>query len=105
MQSRCSSGEISEKPSWKLQNVVSTIKTISNINTVFSNCFTNEIHICNFFTIDEVLVGKVTISASLKEIHFPKISEQAPLKIYIKFSVKRVKLCVDVTQLMRCGQY
>ncbi len=64
-QTRCSLGEISEKPSWKLQNVVSTIyKTISNINTVFSNCFTNEIHICNFFTIDEVLVGKVTISAS-----------------------------------------
>ncbi len=41
---------------------------------------TNEIHFCNFFTIDDVLVGKVTIYASLKKIHFPKISEQAPLK-------------------------
>ncbi len=28
---------------------------------------------------NDVLVGKVTISASLKKIHFPKISEQAPL--------------------------
>ncbi len=28
---------------------------------------------------DDVLVGKVTISASLKKNHFPKISDQAPL--------------------------
>ncbi len=34
----CALGEISEKLSWKLENVVSTIyKTISNINIVFSN--------------------------------------------------------------------
>ncbi len=79
MQTRCSLGEISGKPSWKLENVVSTIyKTISNISIVFSKLLTNEIHICNFFTMDDVLV-KVTISASLKKIHFPKISEQAPL--------------------------
>ncbi len=38
-QSRCSLEEISEKPSWKLENMASTIhKTISNINIVFSNC-------------------------------------------------------------------
>ncbi len=38
-QSRYSLGEIGEKPSWKLENVVSTIqKTISNISIVFSNC-------------------------------------------------------------------
>ncbi len=74
MQTRCSLGEISEKSSWKLENVVSTIyKTISNISIVFSNCL---------FTMDDVLVGKVTISASLKKIHFPKISEQAPLKFW-----------------------
>ncbi len=29
---------------------------------------------------DDVLVGKVTISASLKKINFLKISEQAPLR-------------------------
>ena len=28
---------------------------------------------------DDVLVGKVNISARLKKIYFPKISEQAPL--------------------------
>ncbi len=28
---------------------------------------------------DDVLVGRVTISAGLKKINFPKISEQAPL--------------------------
>ena len=28
---------------------------------------------------DNVLVGKVTISGSLKKTNFPKISEQAPL--------------------------
>ncbi len=32
---------------------------------------------------DDVLVGKVTISASLMKIHFPKISEQAPLRLMI----------------------
>ncbi len=34
------------------------------------------------FTMDDglVLIGKVTISASLKKIHFPKISEHAPFK-------------------------
>ncbi len=36
VQSQCSLGEISEKPSWKLENVVSTIyKTTSNINIIF----------------------------------------------------------------------
>ncbi len=72
-QSRCSLEEISEKPSWKLENVVSTIyKIISNINIVY----------LHFFTTDDVLLGKVTISASLKKIvfqRFRKISEQAPL--------------------------
>ena len=29
---------------------------------------------------DDVMVGKVTISVSLKKIQFPKISEQAPLR-------------------------
>ena len=39
VQSQCSVGEINEKPSWKLENVVSTIyNTISNINIAFSNC-------------------------------------------------------------------
>ncbi len=42
---------------------------------------TNEIHVCNFFTMDVVLVGKVTISATLKKINFSKISDQAPLNI------------------------
>ncbi len=28
---------------------------------------------------DDVLVAKVTISASLQKIHLPKISDQAPL--------------------------
>ncbi len=81
-QSLCSLGEISEKPSWKLENLVSTIyKTISNIpKHIFLKLLTNQIHICTFFTMDEVLVGKVTISANLKKINFPKISEQAPLK-------------------------
>ena len=32
---------------------------------------------------DDVLVGKVTISASLKKIHFLKISEQAPVSLTI----------------------
>ena len=70
-QNRCSFGEISKKPSWILENVVSTI---------YIKLLINEIHIYNFFTIDDVLVGKLTISASLKNIHFPRILKQAPLK-------------------------
>ncbi len=39
-QTLCSLGEISEQPSRKLENVVSTIlKTINNINIVFYNYF------------------------------------------------------------------
>ena len=80
VQTRCSLGEISEKPSCKLENVVSTIyKTISNTNIVFSNCVQMRYIICNFFTIDDVLVRKVTISTSLKKNNFSKILEQAPL--------------------------
>ena len=67
-------GVIREKPSWKLKNVVSTIyKTRSNIKIVSSNCLQMRcIIICNFYTMDNVLVVKVTISASLKKIHFSK---------------------------------
>ncbi len=75
-QGRYSFGEICEKPARKLINVVSTIyKTISNINIVFSNC----LQMRYIFTMDDILVGKVAISASLKKIHFPKISDQVPL--------------------------
>ncbi len=81
MRTRCSLGEISEKPFCKLENMDSTIYiTISNISIVFSNCLHMTYIICNFFTMDDVLVGKVTIFASLKKISFPKISDQAPLK-------------------------
>ena len=52
---------------------------------------TNEIHICNFFTVDDVLVGKVTISASLKKINFLKISEQAPLRLFNPITGERIK--------------
>ncbi len=66
-QTRCSLGEISKNPSWKLENMVSTIsKTIS-------------MQICNFFTMADVFLGKVTITASVKKSNFPNISEQAPL--------------------------
>ncbi len=39
----------------------------------------NEIHNCNLFTLDDILVGKVTISVSLTEIHCPQILEQIHL--------------------------
>ncbi len=64
--------------------MVSTIYiTISNINIVFSNCLQMRCIFAIFFTMDDILVGKVAISASLKKIHFPKISDQAPL-MYIR---------------------
>ena len=65
----------------EMRSVDSTIyKTVSNINIAL--LLAREIaHICKFFffTLDDILVGKMTISASLKKIHFPKISEQALL--------------------------
>ena len=36
-------------------------------------------HLHFFFSLDDILFGKVTISASLKKIHFPTILEQALL--------------------------
>ena len=56
---------------------------------------TNEIHICNFFTMDDVLVRKVTISASLKKINFPKISGQAPLTRPIFFFLNFNRVVID----------
>ena len=58
--------------------VSATYKTISNINMAFSNCLEMRYIFAIFFTMDDVMVGKVTISVKLKKIHFPKISEQAP---------------------------
>ena len=48
---------------------------LKHIYIVFSNCLKMKyINICKFFTMDDILIGTVTISATLKEIHFPKIS-------------------------------
>ncbi len=69
----CSLGEIGEKPSRKLENVVSTIlKTINNINIVFYYYFQRRYKFAIFSLWMDVLVRKVTISISLKKIHFPK---------------------------------
>ncbi len=49
----------------------------------FLKLLRNEIHTFNFFFPHgwySILVGKVTISASLRTIHYPKISEQASLR-------------------------
>ncbi len=101
-QSRCSFGEINEKPSWKLENVVSNIyKTISNINIVFSNCLQIRYIFAIFSPWMIILVGKVAISASLKKIHFPKISDQAPLRIshfthVLSFQIDKLGACHTV---------
>ena len=75
-QSRCSLGEISKKPSWKLENLVSTIyKTISLqwwTFFFFPNCLQMRHKLCNFSPMDNLLAGKVTISASLKKIIFQR---------------------------------
>ena len=43
-------GEISEKPSWKLETWLPPFyKTMNNIKMVFSNYFQKEIQIFNFF--------------------------------------------------------
>ena len=60
----CSFGENSEKPSYKLENVVTTL-TVSSINTD-----TN----FQFFTVDNMLDRKVTKINF--QIRFPKISEK-----------------------------
>ncbi len=66
------------------------IKQLTNINKQhFLKLLTNEIHICNFSTMDDILVGKVNISASLRKIHFPEISEQAPLMLLINVYIKK----------------
>ena len=50
-------GVISENPSWKLENMVTII--YKTINIVFS--------ICKLLTLDDIVVGKLTKSASFKE--------------------------------------
>ncbi len=71
-QSLCSSGEISKNPSWKLENVVSTIyKIVSNF--VFSNCLQMRTYLqfCSLWM--AYWLKKMTISVSVWKIHFPKI--------------------------------
>ena len=46
----------------------------------------NEIHKCICFITDDILVGKVTKSASLSKIHFPKISEHTHLTTVLQDS-------------------
>ncbi len=71
-QNLCSLGEIDEKISCRLENLVTTFYKTRN----------------NLFNVDDILVGKITMSASLTKIHFPKISGQAPLNILC-----RCKIC------------
>ena len=52
------------------------IKVPSNKNIL--QFVANEIHM-HFFTLYDMLVRKMTISASLRKNHFPNILEQAPL--------------------------
>ena len=54
-------------------------KTINNINIVFCNCLRKRYKFAIFFTLDEILMGQVTISESLKKFNFQKISGQTPL--------------------------
>ncbi len=54
-------------------------KTISNIKIVFVNARKRDPGL-QFFTLNDILFGKTTTSASLTKTHFPKIAEQAPLK-------------------------
>ena len=68
-----------------LENMVLTInKTISNINIVFSNCLQMRYILFLYLELSSpwmiISVRKVTISASLRKIHFPNILEQAPLR-------------------------
>ncbi len=61
-------GEISEKPSRKLETWLPPFyKTMNYINIVFSNYLQKRYL---YFTLDDVLIWKVTISASLKKINF-----------------------------------
>ncbi len=80
-QSLCSSGEVSETPSLKLVNLVTTIyQLIININIIFLNCLQMRYTFCTFFLSTIInLVGKVTMSASVRKINFPAISEQTSL--------------------------
>ncbi len=78
----CSLVEICEIPSWKLQNLVTTVyQTISNvIQTPYT---------FNFFTLDGWL-EKCPYLSILRKIHFPKISKHASL-ILICFHTQCIK--------------
>ena len=91
-QGLCSLGEISKKHTWKLENMVTIIyKTVSNTNIVsVLKLFAYGTQTCIFVTLDDILVEKVIISASLRKINFPTILKQAPLQTQI------AGLCLEV---------
>ena len=51
---------------------LSFYKTINNINIALSNSFQKRYKFTHFFTLDNILVWKVTISVSFKENSFSK---------------------------------
>ena len=55
-----------------------------------------------FFTMDDALVGKLTISASLKKIYFPKISDQAPLTTSSPTSQTSTMITLALPLLSHC---
>ena len=74
-----------ETLSWKLENKVTTFyKTISKIkqkavvyatflrNIVYSNCLQTRFKFAFFFTLDDILFGKVTIICQFNENSFSK---------------------------------
>ena len=50
--------------------------TVNKIYIVFCNYFQKRYKFFNFFTLDDVLVWKLTISVSFNKLHFPKTLEQ-----------------------------
>ena len=73
LQNLCSFREINENPLEIRKHAVASAmyKTISSINIVFSNCLQQFfVFVFVFFTLDDMLVEKVTISASFKNNSF-----------------------------------
>ncbi len=52
------------------------------------NCLQMKYIFAIIFTVDKTLVGKMTTSARLNKIHFPKISDQACLRKPLRYCME-----------------
>ena len=107
MHKLCSLGEISEKPSQKLGNMVITIlKTIDNINIVFSNYFQKRYKFSIFSPWTMYWFEKWPLSVSfIKENSYSNDFRTGAFKLHSYYTASVLRLIAVLVYFCPCTDY